>query len=445
MNTLIHKPRRLSRALLLAGLCGLGSLSAQAYELYKQDDTVLNADFESMVGIMRSQKSYALIGNDKEGSVGWSEGYAKYGVSGSLGLGSASSLYGKVNLLSSATWGDGDAANVSSGNERRTKWEDAYVGWRSGNLFSALGQDGVDISLGRQMVVVGDGFLINGDAINAGDGQLGKEYNRGGAYYLAARKAFGKTAVLRLGGKEGWRGDLMWLKSDSRVQANTEISVVNIEHNAAPGNLGLTWIHGIDVDTKYDVIDRSERKGMDIVSLRGSSSLGVDNLNLSFEYASEDLKHSRENGWYAAGSWTFAETPWKPVVTYRYSRFSELFDPLFYGFNNFGTWFQGEVAANYAGPLSSNTTVHHLGLTASPREDLALGLLYFDFRTLKKSLGDLSGRELNLYAWWTANENWQVGLLGGLYKPRRDALEGGTQLGGTGRNSYAQFIVMTTF
>ena len=107
------------------------------------------------------------------------------------------------------------------GDERRTAVEDAYLGWRSGILFPALGEDGIDVSGGRQVVTLGDGFLIQGDPVNLGNVDLGANFDRGGAYYLAARKAFDRTAVLRLGGSQGWRGDLMWLKSDNHYQADT--------------------------------------------------------------------------------------------------------------------------------------------------------------------------------------------------------------------------------
>ncbi|MCQ5134626.1 hypothetical protein NE541_16555, partial [Coprococcus eutactus] len=65
---------------------------------------------------------------------------------------------------------------------------------------------------------------------NLGKADLGANFDRGGAYYLAARKAFDRTAVLRLGGKQGWRGDLMWLKSDNHYQADTSLAVANLEH-----------------------------------------------------------------------------------------------------------------------------------------------------------------------------------------------------------------------
>ena len=43
----------------------------------------------------------------------------------------------------------------------------------------------------------------------------------------------------------------------------------------------------------------------------------------------------------------------------------------------------GEVAGNYAGPFNSNTGVHHVGLKATPREDITVGALFFDFDTVR--------------------------------------------------------------
>jgi hypothetical protein len=57
--------------------------------------------------------------------------------------------------------------------------------------------------------------------------------------------------VLRLGGKQGWRGDLMWLKSDNHFQADSAMAVANLEHVADAGTVGLSWIHGLDVDRRY--------------------------------------------------------------------------------------------------------------------------------------------------------------------------------------------------
>ncbi|MGQ7818954.1 hypothetical protein ACUTAH_25330 [Metapseudomonas furukawaii] len=434
---------RLSTLAFLIGTAG----QVGAYELYADDDTHLNADLEAVFGLFHSQENYALTGTRNEGSSSWREGYVKYGISFDQGLSGAGTSYGAFNLLSSATWGDGDAAGFSDGSERTTKIEDAYLGWRSGTLFEALGEDGVDLSFGRQNIRVGDGFLINGDALNLGKGLADGEFNRGGAYWLAARKAFDQTAVLRLGGKDGLRGDLMWLKSDNRAQAKPEMLVGTLEHVSDAGTLGLTAIDIRDIDEEYASPFQAERDGMKTWSVRGQGNAGVENLFLSGEYAWQDKKDAgKEDAWYLEAGWTFSDVTWSPSVSYRYSRFSENFDPLFFGFSRgYGTWFQGEVAANYAGPFNTNTQVHHVAFKVSPLENLSVGALWFDFNTLDRDLGNTDGRELDLYAEWAVNDNLIVMPVVGLYQPDRSAAEGGTQLGGDDSNLYSQLVFVTLF
>lgn len=432
-------------------VCTLALLLAapltQAHELYNQDGTVLNANLEALFGIFHSDESFNQAGNRKPGSSNWREGYVKYGLSASQTLADSGSLYGAFSLLSSATWGDGDAAGLTLGDERRTAIEDAYLGWRSGTLFPLLGEDGIDISGGRQVVTLGDGFLIQGDPVNLGKVDLGANFNRGGAYYLAARKAFDRTAVLRLGGSQGWRGDLMWLKSDNHYQADSAMAVANLEHVGDAGTLGLSWIHGLDVDRRYaQIMGLEHRDGMDTVSLRGRGNLGVQDLEVAGEYVTQDQRGTRENAWYLEGSWTFSQLPWTPTATYRYSRFSKDFDPLFYGLSRgYGTWFQGEVAANYAGPFNTNTQVQHVGLKAKPRDNLTLGALYFDFDTLDTDQGNVGGRELDLYVEWMVNDHLLISPVLGFYKPERSADSGGMQLGSRDTGTYLQLVIGTFF
>ncbi|MGC7841063.1 hypothetical protein ACPZMI_21685 [Pseudomonas wayambapalatensis] len=432
-------------------VCTLALLLAapltQAHELYNQDGTVLNANLEALFGIFHSDESFNQAGNRKPGSSNWREGYVKYGLSASQTLADSGSLYGAFSLLSSATWGDGDAAGLTLGDERRTAVEDAYLGWRSGTLFPLLGEDGIDISGGRQVVTLGDGFLIQGDPVNLGKVDLGANFNRGGAYYLAARKAFDRTAVLRLGGSQGWRGDLMWLKSDNHYQADSAMAVANLEHVGDAGTLGLSWIHGLDVDRRYaQIMGLEHRDGMDTVSLRGRGNLGVQDLEVAGEYVTQDQRGTRENAWYLEGSWTFSQLPWTPTASYRYSRFSKDFDPLFYGLSRgYGTWFQGEVAANYAGPFNTNTQVQHVGLKAKPRDNLTLGALYFDFDTLDTDQGNVGGRELDLYVEWMVNDHLLISPVLGFYKPERSADSGGMQLGSRDTGTYLQLVIGTFF
>ncbi|WEL53429.1 hypothetical protein PZ739_16435 [Pseudomonas kermanshahensis] len=437
-----HRPFRLTLAALLAG----ASLTASAHELYSDAERHLNANVEAVFGAFHSERSYA-IARDQPGSTSWREGYIKYGLSADQALGSVGSLYGAFAMLSSATWGDGDAAGFSDGSERTSKIEDAYVGWKSGNLVPILGEDGIDLSFGKQMVAVGDGFLLQGDSLNVGHGLADGQFNRGGAYYLAARKSFDKTAVLRLGGSSGWRGDLMWLQSDNRAQANTELHVATLEHVADAGTVGLTYIGTTHVDEQYASPLQLERDGMKTYSLRGQGNAGVENLFLSGEYAKQDKPHTAtEDAWYLEAGWTFADLPWQPNLSYRYSRFSEQYDTLFYGLGRgLGTWFQGEVAGNYAGPFNSNARVQKLGLTVSPTPTLNLGVMGFHFDTIDRSLGNVDGRELDIYAEWTLNDHLMIVPLVGLYQPDRSVEQGGTQLGNNHDNLYGQVVFVSTF
>lgn len=437
-----HRPFRLTLAALLAG----ASLGASAHELYSDAERHLNANVEAVFGAFHSERSYA-IARDQPGSTSWREGYIKYGLSADQALDSVGSLYGAFAMLSSATWGDGDAAGFSDGSERTSKIEDAYLGWKSGNLVPMLGEDGIDLSFGKQMIAVGDGFLLQGDSLNVGQGLAEGQFNRGGAYYLKARKSFDKTAVLRLGGSSGWRGDLMWLQSDNRAQANTELHVATLEHVADAGTVGLTYIGTTHVDEQYASPLQLERDGMKTYSLRGQGNAGVDNLFLSGEYAKQDKPHTAtEDAWYLEAGWTFADLPWQPNLSYRYSRFSDQYDTLFYGLGRgLGTWFQGEVAGNYAGPFNSNARVQKVGLVVSPTPALNLGVMGFHFDTIDRSLGNVDGREVDLYAEWTINEHLMIVPLVGLYQPDRSVAQGGTQLGNNHDNLYGQVVFVSTF
>ncbi|MDR0279620.1 MAG: alginate export family protein [Paucimonas sp.] len=424
---------------LQASLTLLFTLSplAGAVTVYEDADTEIAARLQGAVGVFHSDESYAQTGVREPGSVDWQEATLQYGVEFKRrGIGPGQ-LFGALDWVSSASFGEGDAAGWSVGDERTTKIENAYLGWRT---------DMVEISGGRQNVVVGDGFLISGDALNIGRGLLDGEVNRGGAYYLTGRKAFDQTAILRWGGEQGWRGDLMWLKSDNLAQASPELGVATLEHVAEAGTLGLTAIKVTDTDEALADILYPERKGMKLYSVRGQGNAGVSDLFLAGEHAWERKAGGNESAWYLEAGWTFSQLPGKPVVNYRYSRFSEGYDPLFYGNGRaLGTWFQGEVASNYAGPFNSNTRVQHVGVKAAVADSVNVGALFYDFDTIDRGLGDRDARELDLYAEWAIDEHWSVLPLVGYYKPRRGAEEGGSQLGGAGGNVYGQVLVVFGF
>ncbi len=419
------------------GLAVIGN--AGAYELHSTETTTLNAEFLGVAGYFDSDKNYRG-GTD---SVQWTEAFAKYGLNGNTVLSNGQSIFGAINVVSSGTWGDGDAAGLTDGSERETELEDAYAGWRSGDLFPALGTDGVEISAGRQVVSIGDGFIVNDDGLNLGNSLAGGELNRGGAYYLAARRAFDQTAVLKLGGSEGLGADFMWFKSDNNAQASTEMAATTLGYSAPEGTVEFSYIKGLDVDEEWASPAQLERDGMDIYSLRATGNAGIENANFAFEYANQDTDSNNERAWYVEGGYTFNDATWSPNVTYRYTRYSENWDSLFTGFSRgYGTWFQGEVAGNYAGPFNSNSGIHHAGLTLSPSETLTLGALAFRFDNVDGDSTDAT--ELDLYVDWVAHDHLIISPLVGFYKPDNSVAEGGTQ-NDDDMNVYAQLVAVVPF
>lgn len=446
----IKKLARTSALTVTTLAAALLAAPADAIELYNQNGNELHFDGLAILGAFHSRRNYDTFGiGQTKGSSSWREGFVNYGLTGTRMVGSGAAIHGRISLLTSGTWGDGDAAGLTTGSERRTKVEDAYLGWRSGNLFPALGEDGVDFSFGRQNFVIGDGFLINGDALNLGRG-IDREFSRGGAYWLAARKAFDQTAVLRLGGGEGLRSDIFWLKSDNKVQADTEVAGVNVEYVTEKGTFAAMYIKGLDVDQELaQIFGRTNRDGQKTWSLRYQGNAGVENLFLSAEYVHQDQGDSSmrdADAWYLEGGWTFADAPWSPSVAYRYTRYDRDFDPLFFGFNRgYGTWFQGEVAANFAGPFGSDAKIHHLRLGAAPLENLSIGVNYFHFPSARVFGQNAAGRELDIYAEWAVHDHLIISPLVGFYKPEKSAAEGGTQIGSDKTNTYAHLLFIVPF
>ena len=442
--------RRISRLALACALVAGGHLAAGnagAWDLYNNDNSFLKLNLDATYGWFSSQKSYYSVnGVPKKGRSTWQEGFVKLGLTGQGGLAQNSAIYAGGAILSSGTWGDGDAGGYESGHERKTEWEDLYVGWKSGDLMPKLGKDGMDLSIGRQHLVIGEGFVINNDQFNYGD-RYGKEFDRGGLYWLSARQSFAKTAIMRIGGDSGLRADVAWAQSDNMAQSNTSFALGNIEHISNAGTYGFMFLRGLGVRDNDPFAYMSERNGMNLYNIRASSKLGTDNFRLSGEYVWEDKKTPGSAGFVRA-EYTFADASWKPTLTYRYSRFSKNYDPMFFGWSGkYGTWWQGEVAGNYAGPFNQNAEVHHLGITVQPLESLTVGALYFDFRSLEKRNGfaNMSGRELDTYLEWKFADHYSISPVVGLYDPSVSAANGGTQTTNSKPNLYTQVTFSVSY
>ena len=112
---------------------------------------------------------------------------------------------------------------------------------------------------------------------------------RGGAYYMAPRLAFNKTAIAKIG-QQQWRGEFFWFESDNKAQAETEMMGTNLMWvDDTYGTIGLTCLHGLSVDDELAAfLGYEERDGQDTYSLRYDGSLGGDELSVSGQYVSQD-------------------------------------------------------------------------------------------------------------------------------------------------------------
>lgn len=433
-------------ALLMAMHCH--TLQAQAIDV--TENQAANFRIEPVLdlsyGIFHSHQSYQYPSAPTHKS--WQEAYALYGLTGEYQR-QHSTLYASLKGVSTGSFGDGDAAGFTQGTERKTNLEEWRIGWRNGSAEDAR----IDLSLGRQNIQIADGFLVAGDALNMGQGIADGELNRGGAYYLAGRKSFDFTTVLHYQFSDQLKSHWYYLASNNKAQYQPKLWSMDwhyqFAHDQQTGyppqisELGLTYLQVSDVE---DPVHESGRQALKDLALRGKMQL-IEQLGLNAEYVYQDKQQGHEQAWYLALNYHLDQLPWQPVLSYRYSFFSEDYDPLFYGNTEagFGTWFQGEVAANYAGPFSRNARIQQVAVQAAVKDNLHLGVLAYRFDTLKKQHENLAAHEWDVFAVWSPIQKVNVIPLVGFYTPKKDINHGGTQVHGTSTNRYAQLILQYVY
>lgn len=367
----------------------------------------------------------SLFDNPKEPGVDenlsdqWFEGYIKPAVSGAFTLASSSQIYGKLSAVGERTYGSVPAEfgnDVSSFGP-----EDLYIGWRSGKSLS-IGDDALDLRVGRSQYTLGHGFLLWDGAAEGG--------SRGG-YWTNARKAFEFAAIGRF--KPGRHTvEAFYLDKDELEEADSGSRLwgTNYEfHIGEETTLGATYMRWF-----ADVSVRPERNGLNVFNLRAYTTPVPDlpNLSFEFEYASERNGNALDsNAWTLHGGWEFADLAWTPAVSYRYAFFqgdnpetsaNEAFDPLFLGFYDWGTWWQGEIAGEYF-LSNSNLKSHLVRVTVAPTDAISGGLMFFKFsldqpQSIGPEVTDSDAAfELDAYVDWKLNANFTVSLLGASADP----------------------------
>jgi hypothetical protein len=165
----------------------------------------------------------------------------------------------------------------------------------------------------------------------------------------------------------------------------------------------------------------------------------LPDLSFELEYAQEengDLLSS--SGWTVQVAYRLSKVGWTPRLSYRYALFegddpstskSEAFDPLFLGFYDWGTWWQGEIAGEYF-LSNSNLISHQVRLHLEPSESVSGGLIAYDFRVDQLAsfapgvTSDDLGVEFDGYVDWKINGNFTASFLLAYAEPHK-AIEQG--------------------
>jgi hypothetical protein len=350
----------------------------------------------------------------------WLEGYVKPALSGAFKLKSSSEVYGKVSAVGERTYGEAPALygpDVSSFGV-----DDLAIGWRSGAKFQSLGENAVDVSVGRLPYQLGHGMLIWDGASEGG--------SRGG-YWTNARKAFQFAAVGSL--KPGpHRVDVFYLDKDELPEADTGTRLWGINYQFAHGEtttLGATYLRGI---ARADL--RPDRNGMNVLNLRADTAPvpRVPDLAFAFEYASERNGEAIDShAWNLQGAYQLSKLAWKPTFSYRYAFFqgddpdtpkNEAFDPLFPGFRDWGSWWQGEIAGEYF-LSNSNLASHMVRAHVEPSDTVGAGVIVYDFRldqarSYGPTVTDVHvAVESDGYVDWKLNSNFTISIVGAFASP----------------------------
>jgi len=339
----------------------------------------------------------------------WGESLIRPGLDVNFVLPSSQSIYGVVDAVQANTFAGLDAAGSNYGDEDESslRIDHAYVGWKSGNLFSSLGEDFLDISFGRQEYVLGNGFLFANEG-----GSGGKR----AAFWIGGRNSADYAGIIRM--KSGnWSGDLTYFEGDSMGDEDTQVGGGNIEYNAegmAYVGAGVYTVES-DIDSRDSMMIYNGRAGVNpFAFIEGINALKP--LHFEFEYVYEDKDDDLASGnaWYASVGYTFENTPWKPGLMYRYASFDGDYDSMFYGSSDWETWYMGEILGEYA-LVNEDLDSHTLKLTVQPLDSVTVTLAYMNFD--RHVSGDDYAQEYDLIVDWAVNEHLSFSVVGALADP----------------------------
>ncbi len=348
----------------------------------------------------------------------WFEGYVKPGLTLGYDFGGGGRVWGTVSAVGERTYGDLPAAfglDVHS-----FEVEDLAVGWKSGTALSRWKEDALQVTFGQAPFTVGNGFLLwDGGAEGA---------SRGG-YWSNARKSWSRAAVGRFA-PNAHTIEAFYLEKNELPEDESRNRVWGVNYEWAPAEsttLGAMYLRCV---ANPRVLP--ERDGLQVLNLRAFTAPwpAVPDLGFEFEYARETLRDRvGADAWTIKAAYTLSAVPWAPTVSYRYAAFegddpatsrNESFDPLFLGFADWGTWWQGEIAGEYF-VANSNLVSHQGRLHLDPSDGLGTGLVAYWFALDRPAGGRVTSRnlafELDWYADWAITRRLTISAVAAFLDP----------------------------
>ena len=367
------------------------------YELYNANDTKLELQFTAageQFGQNQSWfgESHSFL-NASESH--WTEFGTEFGAKAETSLWGGT-FFGQASGVYTRTSGD-DASGVTTGLDEmsETTLEQGNIGWKTADTFTGLEESTISMQLGRFDYSIGTGMLINDGGADGGD--------RGG-WYMGMRKAFQNAAMVSLDSST-LKAQVFRIKNNPRRGGpQGEARGTNVDYTF--GESGSVTLGG----SYMRVYPEGGQADADVYDARASWT-ALPGLTFSGEYAYEDSSDINGKGYYAQATYEFSDVAWQPALTYRYALFNDEFNPLAYGYTDYGYWFQGEIAGNY--PLfNNNLKSNMLRAKATPTESITVSLFYYNFKLDDpQSFGVASddfGDEVDLTVDWAATDRIYV-------------------------------------
>jgi len=361
--------------------------------LYDRNGTTVRATLQfganlvSEANLFWDLSDFAAPGSGYDADATWLEIYVTPGLSFESALQGGAELYGRVSAVGSFTFGT-DA--FDTGDTGRWTLEDSYAGLRL-----PLGHDAeLDLSFGAQPLRLGTGMLIS-------DG--GSDGFERGALKFGPRRAWEMTGVAELALGD-FTGTLFYLDPRERPSADGRNALAGFDaryDDPAGGYVGLTYVNVVQSTSPYPqaaaggigapTVLPGAREGTETVNLYVGTN-PFDGALAGFSFTSDIAYQWNDRidleAWAGRiqANYTFADTPWSPVIGYSYQTFSgddpntpglERFDPLYYD-GSPSAWATGSKSAMLF--INSNVQSHNLFLSVRPTERDTFTLRYAHVR-----------------------------------------------------------------